>query len=273
MCAMKKENFLDLAPGYVGDILYEHLHLLQTDATTTGAVATSSNTRTTTSEGSGIGKDSKPASQHTLNNHSKLSSILSNNSMAENNNQHITTGNGFQSENSQISPQQHVPYPYHQVSPSLPTDGATAAAMAVAAQHHALYNYSTGVSGGYPQGNVSATGGYDSYHQFYAAAAQAMAATAMAAARSYGEGQGAAYGYPQVSPSTGRDQQYPHSHHQGHSSLQYNPLSFSASHGHGGNNNTSNRSLSSPPSQTYHSSFAVSLLLLGNRYKSKSEQK
>ena len=254
---MKKENFLDLAPGYVGDILYEHLHLLQTDATATDT--TTSNTRITTPVGSGNSKDSKSPSQPTQSNNSKLNSGLSSNAMAENNNQpHVTgCGNGFE----QDSPQQHVPYPYHQVSPSLPSDGVTAAAMAAAAQQHALYNYSTGVSGGYPQGNTSATGGYDSYHQFYAAAAQAMAATAMAAARSYGEGHGAAaYGYPQISPSTGREQSYPRQPH--HSCLQYNALSFPSSHGpvsHGGNNNTSNRSLSSPPSQPYHSTFAVGL--------------
>ena len=257
MCAMKKEDFLDLAPGYVGDILYEHLHLLQTDATMNG----NSNTRTTTPNGLCTNKNSKHVPQSSQNNNSKLSPNLSNDQMTESNHQNISTGNSFQSESSQMSPQEHVPYPYHQVSPSLASDGAAAAAMAVAAQHHALYNYSTSVGGSYPQGNVSATGGYDSYHQFYAAA---MAATAMAAARSYGEGQSSTYGYSQISPTSGRDQQYSNSHHQHHSSLQYNPLSFSSSRGsstHTGSNNALNRSLSSPPSQPYHSSFAVSFFV------------
>ena len=251
MCAMKKEDFLDLAPGYVGDILYEHLHLLQTDATLNGE----SDTRTTTPENLDIPKNLKLSS--TQNNNSKLSQVLSNGQMTENNN---PNENSFQSDSSQVSPQQHVPYPYHQVSPSLASDGATAAAaMAVAAQHHVLYNYGAGSVGtGYPQGNVGAGGGYDSYHQFYAAA---MAATAMAAARSYGEGQSSTYGYPpSISPTSGRDSQY--SHHPHHSPLQYNPLSFPPTRGssaHGGGNN---RSLSSPSSQPYHSSFAVSFNII-----------
>lgn len=29
LCAMGKERFLDLAPDYVGDILWEHLEMLQ----------------------------------------------------------------------------------------------------------------------------------------------------------------------------------------------------------------------------------------------------
>ncbi len=32
MCKLSKEEFLDLTPGCVGDILYEHLQLLQHDA-------------------------------------------------------------------------------------------------------------------------------------------------------------------------------------------------------------------------------------------------
>ena len=246
MCSMKKEDFLDLAPGYVGDILYEHLQLLQTDATVNGT----SNARTSTTEDLYTPKNLKSAIGQ--NNNSKLSQILSNGQMADNN----SNDNSFQSDSSQISPpQQHVPYPYHQVSPSIASDGAAAAAMAVAAQHQALYNYSAGgVGAGYPQGSVGGGSGYDSYHQFYAAA---MAATAMAAARSYGEGQSTNYGYPPtISPTSGRDSQYSNSHH---TSLQYNPLSFPPTRGssnHGGGNT---RVLSPPTSQPYQSTFVVSL--------------
>ena len=249
MCAMKKEDFLDLAPGYVGDILYEHLHLLQSDATINGP----SNTRTTSPENLGLPKNLKSVSSQ--NNNSKLSQILSNGQMTDNNN---PNENSFQSDSSQISPpQQHVPYPYHQVSPSIASDGAAAAAMAVAAQHHALYNYTTGgVGTGYPQGNVGTASGYDSYHQFYAAA---MAATAMAAARTYGEGQSTTYGYPPaISPVSGRDSQYSNSNHPHHPSLQYNPLSFAQTRGSSAQGGNNSRNLSSPSSQPYHSSFAVS---------------
>ena len=249
---MKKEEFLDLAPGYVGDILYEHLHLLQTDATTKAF----SSPRTNTPESLSITK--APNSQTGQNNNLKLGSNVPNVQMTENNIQSMASGRSFQTEGSNMSPEHHVPpYSYPQVSPPSSTDGAAAAAaMTAAAQHHALYNYSNAVSGAYPQGNSTSASGYDSYHQFYAAA---VAATAMAAARSYGEGQNSSYGYPQMSPTAGRDQQYSNSHHQHHSSLQYNP--FSSSRGlsaQGGCTATLNRSLSSPTSQSYHSSFAVS---------------
>ena len=251
MCAMKKEDFLDIAPGYVGDILYEHLQLLQTDATASG-VLRSRNCITPEN----VKSNPKSISYPSQNNNSKIGLEMSSNQITERNDQNSST---FQQEDHlQMSPpqQQHVPYPYHNLSPPIPSDGAaTAAAMAAAAQTHALYNYGAGSGGAYSQGNISAPGGYDSYHQFYAAA---MAATAMAAVHA---GQTSGYGYPQMSTTLGRDQQYSSSHHQHHSSLHYSSLSFPVSRGpaaNEGSNNTLNRCLSSPHSQPYNSSFTVS---------------
>ena len=255
MCAMKKEDFLDIAPGYVGDILYEHLQLLQTDATASG-VLRSRNCITPEN----VKNNPKSISYPSQNNNSKIGLEMSSNQITERNDQNSST---FQQEDHlQMSPpqQQHVPYPYHNLSPPIPSDGAaTAAAMAAAAQTHALYNYGTGSGGAYSQGNISAPGSYDSYHQFYAAA---MAATAMAAVHA---GQTSAYGYPQISTALGRDQQYSSSHHQHHSSLHYSSLSFPVSRGpaaNEGSNNTLNRCLSSPHTQPYNSSFTVSFDLL-----------
>ena len=254
MCAMKKEDFLDIAPGYVGDILYEHLQLLQTDATASG-VLRSRNCITPEN----VKSNPKPISYPSQNNNSKIGLEMSSNQITEQNDQNSST---FQQEDHlQMSPpQQHVPYPYHNLSPPISSDGAaTAAAMAAAAQTHALYNYGTGSGGAYSQGNISTPGGYDSYHQFYAAA---MAATAMAAVHA---GQTSAYGYPQMSTTLGRDQQYSSSHHQHHSSLHYSSLSFPVSRGpaaNEGSNNTLNRCLSSPHSQPYNSSFTVSFNVL-----------
>jgi len=251
---MKKEDFLDIAPGYVGDILYEHLQLLQTDATASG-VLRSRNCITPEN----VKSNPKPISYLSQNNNSKIGLEMSSNQITERNDQDSST---FQQEDHlQMSPpQQHVPYPYHNLSPPIPSDGAaTAAAMAAAAQTHALYNYGSGSGGAYSQGNISAPGGYDSYHQFYAAA---MAATAMAAVHA---GQTSAYGYPQMSTTLGRDQQYSSSHHQHHSSLHYSSLSFPVSRGpaaNEGSNNTLNRCLSSPHSQPYNSSFTVSFNFL-----------
>ena len=270
---MRKETFLDLAPGYVGDILYEHLQHLQTDAVTSASRIESKTTHTKNPEGMDIGDCVSDKQMEGHPNILKLSPISSTNPMADESTENLTNGSGFHP----LSPQ-HVPYPYPhphhhhlQLSPPSREEGSTAAAMAAATQHHAIYGYgSNGVTSySTPQGPACTTNGYD-YHQFYAAAAQAMAATAMAAARSYGEGHGGAYGYPPVSPTNaGRDsmtQQYPPTlHHQHHPSMPYNPLNFSSSNipqydENGGGAST--RSISSPPAPPHHSTFVVSLKLL-----------